>query len=92
MPSRKEAEDSQLWEAAICDEQGLTLSDSDKISSGQLCLNTSRATTLEQEGELKLEVQKNTGGRPVKILRVIRRLYVYCSAVILDVCDLVRLV
>jgi hypothetical protein len=41
--------------------------------------------------ELKLGVQKNTG-QPVKIRRVTWTLYVYCSTVTLEACDLVRLV
>jgi hypothetical protein len=36
--------------------------------------------------------QKNAGGRSVKILLVIWWLYVYCSTVILEACDVVRLV
>jgi hypothetical protein len=51
----------------------------------------STQTNKQGENELELGVQKSTRGQPVKTSRVIWRLYMCCSAVVLGVCDLGRL-
>jgi hypothetical protein len=45
----------------------------------------------QRERELEPGVQKSTRGQPVKTSRVIWRLYMWYSAVVLGVCDLGRL-
>jgi hypothetical protein len=64
----KEAEESQLSEATIYDEQWVTMT---KLVQGSYEWILVGLEAHEQESELKLGVQKNTGGWLVKILHVI---------------------